>query len=134
LAWEATKIAHGKHEAHKALKASAAMFGKRELSNKILPSSEIHQQNVSIGNEAIPSTHISFEEFKSGIPAFKLIHLCGMANSSSAARRLVQQGGAYLNGKRIESFDYLVSSNDIKEMEIVLRTGKKRFHKIIVKK
>jgi tyrosyl-tRNA synthetase len=57
-----------------------------------------------------------------------------MSNSSGAARRLIQQGGAYLNGKRIAAFDYLVSSKDINDMEIILRTGKKRFHKIIVQK
>ena len=134
LAWEATKIVHGQHEADRAFKASVAMFGKRELLKKILPSSEIHRHSIAAGVEAIPSTNIPFENLKLGIPAFKLIHQCGMVNSSSAARRLIQQGGAYLNGKRIKSFDYLVSSNDIDEMEIVLRAGKKHFHKIIIQK
>jgi tyrosyl-tRNA synthetase len=132
LAWETTKIVHGQNEADKAFRASEAMFGAKKLPKKILPSSEIHQHDLAVGSESIPSTHIPFESFRIGIPAFKLFQCCGMVDSSSAARRLIQQGGGYLNGKRIESFDYLVSSNDINGMEIILRTGKKHFHKIIV--
>ena len=153
LAWEATKIAHGQKEANKALESSVTMFGNRKISKEILPSSDIHRASMTIENEvvskrgssqsgasinavqneAIPSSNIALDRLVKGIPAFKLLHQCGMAASSSAARRLIQQGGAYLNGKRIESFDYLISSNDINEMEIILRVGKKRFHKIIVK-
>ena len=51
------------------------------------------------------------------------------------ARRLIEQGGAYINGHRVESFDYLVSDTDLDDQEtIVLRSGKKHFHKIEVKK
>jgi tyrosyl-tRNA synthetase len=134
LAWEATKIVHGQKEATKALKASFAMFGVKEIPKSILSSSTIHQAAYSVQDEAIPSSYISLEDLKNGIPAFKLFHLCGMADSSGAARRLIQQGGAYLNGKRITAFDYLVSSNDFNEMELILRSGKKRYHKIIVQK
>lgn len=134
LAWEATRIVHGSEEATKALKASAAMFGARDISNEIMPSSEIHRINMAAKDESIPCSKMELTDLEKGIPAFKLLHLCGMSNSSGAARRLIQQGGAYLNGKRIAAFDYLVSSKDINEMEIVLRTGKKHFHKIIVQK
>ena len=154
LAWETTKIAHGQAEANKALESSVAMFGNRKISKKILPSSEIHRISMvvedgaifgkgnsqlgasidAVQDEAIPSSSIAYDKIKEGIPAFKLLHQCGMVDSSSAARRLIQQGGAYLNGERVASFDYEVSTKDINGMGIVLRTGKKRFHKIIVKK
>lgn len=132
LAWEATRIAHGHEEATKALKASAAMFGIKDVPKNILPSSEIHGFTFGAKNEAIPSSKMSLDDLEKGIPAFKLLHMCGMVNSSGAARRLIQQGGAYLNGNRIVDFDYLVLSKDINDMEIILRTGKKRFHKIII--
>lgn len=134
LAWEATRIAHGREEATKALQATTVMFGARDIPKDILPSSQIHQAGLADKDEAIPGSSIAFEELQKGIPAFKLLHQCGMVDSGGAARRLIQQGGAYLNGERIKSFDYMVSSNDINRMEIILRTGKKRFHKIIVKK
>ena len=53
-----------------------------------------------------------------------------LAQSGSAARRLIQQGGVYLNGNRIESVDYIVGSNDIENDEILLKAGKKKIHKI----
>ena len=50
----------------------------------------------------------------------------GLSGSRGAARRLVQQGGAYVGGRRIERFDALIMDNDLKEGEILLRGGKKR--------
>ena len=71
---------------------------------------------------------------RAGIPAFKLFHQVGLANSGGAARRLIEQGGAYINGQRVEPFDYLVSDSDLDDKKtIVLRSGKKRFHKIEVR-
>ena len=55
-----------------------------------------------------------------------------MVKSSGEARRLIQQGGAYINGQRVASFEQIVNDNDISEMELVLRAGKKRFHKILI--
>jgi tyrosyl-tRNA synthetase len=131
LAYEATGIAHGREEADKALRAASAMFGDRTIPAEVFPSSMIHQNPLMERSESVPCTYVAISDLKKGIPAFKLLHLSGMADSSGAARRLIHQGGAYLNGDRIESFEYLVTDKDIKGMEIVLRTGKKRFHKII---
>jgi tyrosyl-tRNA synthetase len=48
---------------------------------------------------------------------------------------LIEQGGAYINGTRVESFDYMVSDTDLDDQKtMVLRSGKKRFHKIEVRK
>ena len=69
-------------------------------------------------------------ELKTGIPIFKLLHQVGLAQSGSAARRLINQGGAYINGNRVDSDDYLVTINDIADGEILLRAGKKKFFKV----
>ena len=71
-------------------------------------------------------------EIEKGIPAFKLFQQVGLAKSSGEARRLIQQGGAYINGLRLEAFDQLINNSNINEMEIILRAGKKRFHKILI--
>ena len=71
-------------------------------------------------------------EIEKGIPAFKLFHQVGLVNSSGEARRLIQQGGAYINGLRLEAFDQIINKRNINNMELVLRAGKKRFHKILI--
>jgi tyrosyl-tRNA synthetase len=85
-------------------------------------------------DESVPSSFLDIETLKAGIPAFRLFHQVGLANSGGAARRLIEQGGAYINGHRVEPFDYLVRDTDLDDARtILLRSGKKRFHKIEVR-
>lgn len=150
LAFEATKIVHGKQEALKAYYAAERMFGVRVVPEEILPSSSVprngsESDNISMMSgvsstdakveapeemDAIPHSHMEKNQLKDGIPAFRLYQQVGLASSGSAARRLIEQGGAYVNGQRIESYDYLLTENDIVDFEILLRAGKKRYHKL----
>ena len=150
LAFEATRIAHGKQEALKAYFAAERMFGVRVVPEEIMPSSSVprdgSESNIlsntsgdsSLDSEklamealdSIPQSQIEEGRFKDGIPAFKLYQRVGLADSGSAARRLIEQGGAYVNGQRIESYDYMLTGNDIVDLEILLRAGKKRYHKV----
>jgi tyrosyl-tRNA synthetase len=133
LAFEATRLAHGNQQAVNACKAAASMFGTRNVPSNILPSSTIPRDDFSANDESVPSSFLDAATLKDGIPAFKLFHQVGLTNSGGAARRLIEQGGAYINGHRVESFDYLVSDTDLDDQEtILLRSGKKRFHKIEV--
>ncbi|MDL2122518.1 MAG: tyrosine--tRNA ligase [Deltaproteobacteria bacterium] len=162
LAFEATLIAHGDKEALKAYHSAQSNFVPRPVPKEILPSSSIprngmEREDISaymnatlppiraeikgrvvdlkteIMADSTPCTYINEDQLKAGIPAFKLYHMVGLANSGSASRRLIAQGGAYLNGKRLELFDYLITDSDVDNMEILLRAGKKRFHKLKVK-
>ena len=157
LAFEATKIAHGRQEALKAYKASSMMFGERLIPKNILPTSSIHnsfsgdkelnevnsRQNSSVSglrsvikglsDESMPHSYIDIKNIKDKIPAFKMFHEAGLAVSGSAARRLIQQGGAYINGKRVESVEYLITEKDVESDQILLRSGKKKFHKALIK-
>jgi tyrosyl-tRNA synthetase len=127
--------AHGNQEAVNAFKAAASMFGTRNVPANILPASTIPRSDMGADDESVPSSFLDVATLKAGIPAFKLFHQVGLANSGGAARRLIEQGGAYINGHRVESFDYPVSDTDLDNQQtIVLRSGKKRFHKIEVKK
>ena len=55
----------------------------------------------------------------------------GLCSSGSEARRLIEQGGAYLNRERVDKFDLPVKLDDFGEKgEILLRAGKKKFHRI----
>ena len=151
LAFEATKLAHGKEEATKAYHESANLFGSRVVPREIMPSSSVHlikletmpvAKTVSVGLDAIitdtvdisiPHSYVKLDHLKKGIPAFKLFHSVGLADSSGVSRRLIQQGGAYLNRERIESFDRMITDKDLNKGEILLRAGKKRYHRVMVK-
>jgi tyrosyl-tRNA synthetase len=133
LAFEATCLAHGRQEAEKAYQAACEMFGGRTLPADILPSCPISRKGPSEGPDSVPSTTLNLEEIKSGIPAFKLYQMVGLVNSGGEARRLIKQGGAYLNRQRVATFDQIINDKDINGMELVLQVGKKRFHKILIK-
>ena len=130
LAFEATRLAHGDEEALKAYQSASSMFGSRRLPDALLPSSQIPRAQDTSDDETVPQLEMRVEEFKDGIPCFKLFHAVGLADSSGAARRLIQQGGGYVNGRRLERFDEMVTVKDINDMQILLRAGKKHFFKI----
>jgi tyrosyl-tRNA synthetase len=134
LAFEATRLAHGDDAACEAYQSALSMFGARRLPDWLLPSSPIPRETVSNDAQTVPSTEMAAGDFESGIPSFRLFHQVGLADSSGAARRLIQQGGGYVNGRRLMTFDELITINDINEMEILLRAGKKHFFKIRIKK
>jgi len=115
LAFEATKIVHGEEEANKTSATSRALFSKEGEEE-----------------ESVPTTYLPIERFIEGIPAFKLFETSTLCTSGSEARRLIEQGGAYINGKKVEKFDELVNLENVnKESKSVrLRAGKKKFHRI----
>lgn len=133
LAFEATALAHGRDHAAGALGAAGSMFGERSVPGHILPAGQIHQLGGDAAGDAVPCTDMTIDAFGEGIPAFKLFQMVGLSKSGGEARRLIDQGGGYINGQRLESGDHMISANDIEQMEIVLRAGKKRFHKIRIK-
>jgi tyrosyl-tRNA synthetase len=115
LAFEATKIVHGEEEARRARATSRTLFSKEEGEE-----------------ESVPTTYLPIERFIEGIPAFKLFETSTLCTSGSEARRLIEQGGAYINDKKVEKFDEPVNINSINQetRTVRLRAGKKKFHRI----
>ncbi|MFO8049386.1 MAG: tyrosine--tRNA ligase [Desulfosudaceae bacterium] len=147
LAFEATCIAHGADEAVKAHQATTENFGARSIPENLLPTSDVPRDAivnmppgrtktsggpVSVSVTNMPYTELSLSTISPGLSAVDLFHDAGLAQSKGAARRLIQQGGGYINGERVESVDYQVTKDDIKDGEIVLRAGKKKYHTIKV--
>lgn len=132
LAFEATRLAHGDEAALKAYHSASSLFGARRFPDALLPSSSI-PRGQEASDDTVPQAEMGLEAFDNGIPCFKLFRSVGLAGSSGAARRLIQQGGAYVNGRRMERFDEMVTRNDINDMQILLRAGKKHFLKIRIK-
>lgn len=115
LAYEATKITHGEQEALRAQEASRSAFGK------------------TMGSlEGIAATHLPRERLVQGVSACELFVETGLCSSKGEARRLISQGGAYVNRKRIQDAEALITMEDVREGTIMLRAGKKRYHRILV--
>jgi tyrosyl-tRNA synthetase len=132
MAFEATAMVHGRKEALNALRAAASVFGSRHIPQDLLPSSSIPRGVADSGTDEVPHTVIPDKELSEGIPLFKMFHRVGLSDSGGAARRLITQGGAYVNGERVRSLDYMLTESDASDGQILLRSGKKKFHKVIV--
>jgi len=115
LAYEVTKLAHGKVEAEKARTASRAAFG-----------------GGGIDLSAIPTTTIHSSRLAAGVAIVDLFCEVGLGASKSAVRRLIQQGGAYVNGKQVIEADTLVTQQDLDEDALLLRHGKKQYHRVVL--
>ncbi len=134
LSYEATKIAHGEEEAKKSFQASASMFGSVEVPEDLLPSATIPRGTITSGADvSVPASTYATDDVIGKKMVVDLFCETGLCKSKSDARRLIKQGGAYINGERLESFEQIVVETNIKDAEILLRAGKKKYHKIILK-
>jgi tyrosyl-tRNA synthetase len=115
LAMEATTITHGREEAEKARETSRALFS-----------------GQGSDMESVPTSVIAGGKLEQGIEAYLLLVEAGVCQTRSEARRLIAQGGVALSDQRIPSFDFKVSKHHLKENALLLKIGKKRFHKIII--
>ena len=114
LAFELTKMVHGEEEAVKAQAAARALF-------------------AGGGDDAnMPSTGISEDKLTDGkIGILNLMVACGLASSNKEARRLVEQGGVFLNDEKVASAALQISAEELKT-GVKLRKGKKVFHKAVL--
>jgi tyrosyl-tRNA synthetase len=114
LAYEVTSLVHGKDQAAKARAAAEAAFkGKGDAS-------------------AVPSTAVERARLEQGVPAYLLFAEVGLCRSSSEARRLIQQGGGYVNDQRLAAFDTPITLEMVgSDGAIWLRAGKKRHHRVL---
>ncbi|MEX0613364.1 MAG: S4 domain-containing protein, partial [Pirellulales bacterium] len=63
-----------------------------------------------------------------GLPIVDALVAARLAKTKSDARRFVQQGGAYVNNRRIESVDTRLTAAELaSETVMVLRSGKKNY-------
>jgi len=118
LAFEATRITHSEEEARKAQDASRSLFS---------------SSSSSSSSSSVPTTEIDPSRLEEGIPAWQLFEEVGLCKSRGEARRLIQQGGASVNERRIEVFDERIGIQALEQGAILLRAGKKRFHRVRLK-
>ncbi|MDA8308039.1 MAG: tyrosine--tRNA ligase [Deltaproteobacteria bacterium] len=131
LAFEVTKLVHGRQAALSAIEAASSVFGERRIEPRLLPSSDIPRISGEKA-DAVPTTVVPKERLEEGIPAFELFAEIELCDSKSAARRLIRQGGAYINEDRISSEDFRIDFLLLREGSILLKAGKKKVHRIKV--
>ena len=115
LAYEVTKLVHGEEEAKNAAAAAEALFG-----------------NAAEGG-SIPATEMTADEFKEHAQLADMMVFLGIASSKGDARRLIQGGGVSVNGEKVADGFRTLAEEDVVDGEIMIKKGKKVFHKIVLK-
>lgn len=111
LAYEITKIIHGEEEAEKAVAAAKAAFGNGG------------------DRSAMPTVNVAFGEGKGVIDLF---FEAGLGSTKSDIRRLVEGGGCFVNDNKITDVKAVITKDDAKDGEMILRAGKKRIMRVVV--
>ncbi len=109
VAFEITKLVHGKEAAKQAEESSNALFGGQgSLEN--MPSTKLENSAITIA-EALVQT--------------------GITTSKGQAKTLIAQGAISLNDEKITDATYILSEKDFKNDYAILKKGKKVYHKIM---
>ena len=115
LAFEVTKLVHGQEEAEKAAGAAAALFGGGAMGG------------------SVPTTEVTREQLENDGRITTLLALVGLAKSNSAARKLVEQNAVSLNDEKVTDINAVLRPEEIPQDGLMLRSGKKNYHRILLK-
>jgi tyrosyl-tRNA synthetase len=115
LAMELTTLVHGAGEAERARETSRALFS-----------------GAGGDRGAMPSSTLNAADMETGMTLVELLVRGGLASSRSEARRLIRQGGAYVNDRQWTDSDQPVAAGDVYGGQFILRAGKKRHHRFVV--
>lgn len=121
LAQEVTALVHGREQAQEMARVSEALFagGVKAL----------QAEELEMVFSAAPRTLIDPSQVNGGVAVVDLMTRGNLAQSKSGARRLIRQGGLYVNGERITDEDHHITRDDFVDGSYaLLRAGKKRQH------
>ncbi len=113
LAYEVTKLVHGEEEAQKAQNAAMALFG------------------GGSDDSDMPTTEISKDDL--GKTVLDIMLIAQLIPSKGEGRRLVQQGGVSIDGEKVTDFNFAITEDIFNDGKIIIKKGKKVFHKIVLK-
>ena len=109
LAYELTKTVHGEEDAEQALSAAKSLF------------------ESGVDSEHMPSSRVSLTDGKINI--IELLKATGLAPSNGEARRLIQQGGVFVDDVKVADISLDLTQKDFEKGYAVIRKGKKVYHK-----
>lgn len=116
LAFQFTKIVHGAEEAQKAKEAAQALFS----------------SGGELGSST-PTTEVERAKFEQGYYIVRLLKELGLASSNGEARRLIKQGGIYLNEQQLADSELDLTPDHFVDQALILRKGKKIYHRVVLK-
>jgi len=114
LAFDVTSIVHGEATANEAQQAARALFG---------------GDGGSL--EHVPTTAVPSDQLSDGIEITDLLVLGALASSKGSARQLIRQGGVTLGDQRVDLPSLRVTREQLGEAGLLVRAGKKRFHRFV---
>jgi tyrosyl-tRNA synthetase len=130
LAFEVTALAHGIDQALAAHQGAGQLFGQRAIPGDLLPSSGIPRTLGGEDHATVPTLFVDAERLRNGVTLVDLLVETGLCASRSAARRLVQQGGAYVNQDRVSEAEWRVRPEHLGANGVLLRAGKKKIYRV----
>ncbi|MCL4190651.1 MAG: tyrosine--tRNA ligase, partial [Thermoguttaceae bacterium] len=120
LATELTRLVHGEAGLATAERATEIFFGAEigELSD-----AQLTQIFADVPSRELPRSRLA-----DGLTIIDALVESGLAKSKGEARRIVAQGGAYVNNRRVESIERILARADLaSESVMVVRSGKKHY-------
>jgi tyrosyl-tRNA synthetase len=112
LATEATALLHGSEVADEAAETARRVFEEGAAGDALV----VHE---------VPPAAL-----EAGIPAFRLFAEAGLCASLGAARRLIRDGGARVNGEAVSDESRVVTTGDLRDGAIKLSAGRKQ-HRLV---
>jgi len=114
LAFEITKMVHGEAVAIETRDTAANLF---------------KSSGGGTGNE--PEVAISSSDFGQEMNVLDVLTISKILPSKAEARRLIQQGGLALNGKKVDDVKYVLTRNDVPDGEgCLVKKGKKHYYRL----
>jgi len=113
LAYEVTKLVHGKEEAEKALEGAKAAFGGGN------------------NTDNIPTTEMEKKRFENeGEGVVNIIKELGLVSSNGDGFRTIEQGGLRINGEKVTDTHKRVTLDMFEDGKLLIQKGKKKFHMV----
>ena len=113
LAYEVTKLVHGEEEANKAQQAAEALFG----------------GGAAAGS--VPTTHITEAQLDEDARVTTWAVNCGLCKSRGEARKTVEGGGLYIGDEKVSDVNKTLTWAELQGEGVLLRKGKKSYHKLV---
>ena len=115
LAYELTGLVHGEEEAKKAQEGARALFSKGNATD--MPTTEIEEADLTEGE----------------VDLITLLQKSNLASTRSDGRRAIEQGGVSIDGEKVTDIKFMVVKENLEGDGIVIKRGKKKFAKVILK-
>ena len=116
LAYEVTKLIHGEEEAKKAREAAESLFSGAGAAG------------------SAPTTEIPAEDLATDNRLTSLVARVGLCKSNGEARKTIQGGGLYIGDEKVTDIDFRVTPEMLEGEGLLIRKGKKTYHKLVLKK